>query len=182
MTSTPPASHTPARRRASAAVLIATAAATAALGFAAVPALASAAPATAVLTGPTVHEQQALNQNIAIATGGGRTTAISSPVLAAHSYLVNLAIGVDNITPGSVVLCGLTTSTTTDVVTGNYGQVENEGSTASSGNCAVTGTVTLNNPSDHILAWASVYTGPGGATIGDTSMNEQPVGTVVITH
>jgi hypothetical protein len=181
MTSTPATSHTPSRRRASAAVLIA-AAATAALGLAAVPAFASAAPATAVLTGPTIHEQQALNQNIAIATNGAKTTAISSPVLAAHSYLVNLAIGVDNIAPGSVVLCGLTTSTTGDVVTGNYGQIENESSTASSGNCAVTGTVTLNNPSDHILAWASVYTGPGGATIGDTSMNEQPVGTVVITH
>ena len=27
------------------------------------------------------------------------------------------------------------------------------------GNCAVTGTVTLNNPNDHIIAWATVYTG-----------------------
>ena len=181
MTSTSPTHHKPARWRAKAAVF--TAAITAALGLATIPAFAaSAAPATTVLSGPTIHEQQQLNQNIAIATGNVHTTAISSPVLAAHNYLVNLAIGVYNITPGSVVLCGLTTSTNGDVVTGNYGQIENEGTTASSGNCAVTGTVTLNNPNDHIIAWATVYTGPGGATIGDTSMNEQPVGTVVITH
>jgi hypothetical protein len=89
---------------------------------------------------------------------------------------------VSNIAPGSVVLCGLTTSTSGDIVTSNYGQIENEATTASSGNCAVTGTVTLNSPSDHIISWATVYTGPGGATIGDTSMNEQPVGAVAITH
>ena len=181
MTSNQHTSHRSARWRTKAAVLAA--AAIAALGAAAIPAAAaSAAPAAAVLSGPTIHEQQALNQNIAVATGNVHTTAISSPVLAVHSYLVNLAMGVSGITPGSVVLCGLTTSTSSDVVTGNYGQIENEGATASSGNCAVTGTVTLNNPSDHIIAWATVYTGPGGATIGDTSMNEQPVGTVVITH
>jgi hypothetical protein len=180
MSSTPSTSHTPARWRAKAVVL--TAAAIAALGAAAIPAFASAAPAATVASGPTIHEQQQLNQNIGVATGNVHTTAISSPVLAARSYLVNLAIGVDNIAPGSVVLCGLTTSTAGDIVTGNYGQIENEGSTASSGNCAVTGTVTLNNPSDHISAWVTVYTGPAGATIGDTSMNEQPVGTVDITH
>jgi hypothetical protein len=31
---------------------------------------------------------------------------------------------------------------------------ENEGTTASSGNCAVTGTVTLNSPNDHIISCA----------------------------
>ena len=181
MTSTPPTQHPFARWRATAVVL--TAAAIAALGVATIPAMtASAAPAATVLSGPTIHEQWHLNQNIAIATGNVQTTAISSPVLAARNYLVNLAIGVFNITPGSQVLCGLTTSTSGDVINVNYGQIENEGTTASSGNCAVTGTVKLNNPNDHIIAWATVYTGPGGATIGDTSMNEQPAGTVVITH
>lgn len=181
MTNTSPTHHKPPRWRAKAAVL--TAAITAALGLATIPAFAaSAAPETTVLSGPTIHEQQQLNQNIAIATGNVHTTAISSPVLAAHNYLVNLAIDVDGIPPGALVLCGLTTSTNGDIVTSNYGHVENEGTAASGGNCAVTGTVTLNNPNDHIIAWATVYTGPGGATIGDTSMNEQPVGTVVITH
>jgi hypothetical protein len=170
----------PTQWRAKAAVL--TAAAITALGVATIPAMtASATPAT-VLSGPTIHEQWHLNQSIAIATSNVHTTAISSPVLATRNYLVNLAIGIYNITPGSQVLCGLTTSTSGDVINVNYGQIENEGTTASSGNCAVTGTVKLNNPSDHIIAWATVYTGPGGATIGDTSMNEQPAGTVIVTH
>ncbi len=181
MTSAPSISRHPARRRAKAFVLVTAALATA--GVLTIPAItASAAPTATVLSGPTIHEQWHLNQNIPVATGNVHTTAISSPVLAAHNYLVNLAIGVSGIAPGSVVLCGLTTSASGDVINVNYGQIENEGSTASSGNCAVTGTVELNNPSDHILAWATVYTGPGGATIGDTSMNEQPAGTIVITH
>ena len=176
MTSTLP-THQPARRRAAAAAI-------AALGLATIPALTARASSAAAVTsgGPIVHEQQALNQNITIATSNVHTTTITSPVLATRNYLVNLAIGVYNIPVGAVVLCGVSTSTNTDVSTGNYGQIENEGSTASSGNCAVTGTVTLNNPNDHIIAWATVYSGPGGATIGDTSMDEQPVGTVDITH
>ena len=75
-----------------------------------------------------------------------------SPVRALHNYLVNLAIGINNIPPGAVVLCGETTSTNTDAVYSNYGQAESEGTTASSGNCAVTGTVTINNSNDHIIA------------------------------
>jgi hypothetical protein len=181
MTSTQPTRHFPARWRAKAAVLAA--AGIAALGVAIIPAMtASATPAAPVLSGPTIHEQWHLNQGIAIATGNVHTTAISSPVLAERNYLVNLGIGVSNIAPGSQVLCGLTTSTSGDVINVNYGQIENEGTTASSGNCAVTGTVKLNNPNDHIIAWATVFTGPGGASIGDTSMNEQPAGTVIITH
>lgn len=181
MTSTPATSRQPARWRATAAAAAAT---IAALGLVTIPALtATAAPAAAVTsTGPTVHEQQALNQGITVATGNVHTITISSPVLAARSFLVNLAIGVSNITPGSLVLCGLTTSASGDVITVNYGQIENEGSTASSGNCAVTGTVKLNSPSDHIMAWVTIYSGPGGATVGDTSMNELPAGTVDITH
>jgi hypothetical protein len=79
MTSTPPTHRTPARWRAKAAVIAATA--IAAAGAATIPAAtASAAPATAVLAGPTVREQQALNQDIAIAADHVHTTAISSPV------------------------------------------------------------------------------------------------------
>ena len=171
----------PPRWRLRAAMLAAVA--TAALGLATIPALtASAAPAAAVLSGPTVHEQQDLSQSVSLATNNVHTTLVTSPVLAQHNYLVNLAVGINSIPPGAVVLCGLTTSTSTDAVYSNYGQVENEGTSASSGNCAVTGTVTINNASDHIIAWATVYSGPGGATAGNWSMNEQPVGTVVITH
>jgi hypothetical protein len=93
------------------------AATVAAAGLLTIPALAAGAGPAAAVT----------------ATGNVHTTAISSPVLAARNYLVNLAIGVSGITPGSVVLCGLTS-------------------------------------------------GPGGAIIGDTSMNELPVGAVDISH
>ena len=180
MTINQPTSHPHTWRRPAAAIAAAATAATLALATAPAPA-ASAAPAAALLTGPTVHEQQALNQNIAIATGGAKTTATTSPVLAAHSYLVNAAIGVNNLAPGTTVLCGLAT-TTGDVVTGNYGVTTNVGIAPLNGLCTTTGTITLNNPSDHITAWASVVTGPGGATISEWSMNELPVGTVVITH
>jgi hypothetical protein len=79
MTSTPPIHHTPARWRAKAAVLAATS--IAAVGAATIPGFAaSAAPATTVLSGPTVREQHALNQDIAITTGNVHTTAISAPV------------------------------------------------------------------------------------------------------
>jgi hypothetical protein len=79
MTRTPPTHHTPARWQAKAAVLAATA--IAAAGVATIPAFAaSAAPVTPVLSGPTVHEQRALNQDIAVATGSAHTSAISSPV------------------------------------------------------------------------------------------------------
>jgi hypothetical protein len=174
-------SRTPPRWRPWAAVL--TAAATAAVGLAVIaPSAVSAVPASAVLSGPTVHEQQDVSQSVPIATNNVHTTVVTSPVLAPRNYLVNLAIGIDNIPPGAVVLCGLTTSTNSDAVYNNYGEVENAGTSAISGNCAVTGTVTINNPSDHIIAWATVYSGPGGATAGSWSMNEQPVGTVIVTH
>jgi hypothetical protein len=50
-----------------------------------------------------------------------------------------------------VVLCGDST-TSGGVVTGNSGQAENEGTTASSGNNVVTSTITINNPNDHVIA------------------------------
>jgi uncharacterized membrane protein len=85
MTSTSPTHHPPARWRAKAAALAATA--IAAAGTATIPALAaSAAPATAVLSGPAVHEQQALNQDIASAAGNLHATAIRSPVLALPAH------------------------------------------------------------------------------------------------
>ncbi len=73
MTGTPPTHYIPARWRAKAAVL----AALAAIGATTVPAAAGAA---AVLSGPTIREQQRLNQNVPVATGDVHTTALSSPV------------------------------------------------------------------------------------------------------
>ncbi len=180
MTTNPVIGYKPTRWRLRAVVLAA--AAMAALGATTIPATASAGPDGVLSGGPTLHEQQDLSQNVTIATNNVHTTLVTSPVLAQHNYLVNLAIGINNIPPGAVALCGETTTTNTDAVYSNYGQVENEGTTASSGNCAVTGVVTINNPNDHIIAWATVYSGPGGATAGNWSMNELPVGSTVITH
>jgi hypothetical protein len=84
MTSTPPTSRTSARSRAAAAGFAAAAAAVS-FGLATFAGLASAAPAAAVLTGPTVHEQQALNQNIAIATNAAFPAAVAPAVSAAVS-------------------------------------------------------------------------------------------------
>lgn len=175
-------SSKPARWRPKAAMLAT--AAFAALGLAVTPALAaSAAPATAALSGgPTVHEQQALNQSIAIAAGNVHTTVTTSPVLAAHNYLVNMVLDISNIPPGAVVLCGFGPTGSGDGGASNYGQVDNEGAAPIGGNCTATGTTTLTNSNDHIFAWATVYSGPGGAIVGDYSMNEQPVGTVNVTH
>jgi hypothetical protein len=133
--------------------------------------------------GPTVHEQQALSQAIPIAAGNVHTTITTSPGLPAHNYVVNLAMGIDTLAPGAKVLCGFGPSGSGDTGTSNYGEVDNFGTTAATGgNCVATGTVTLTSANDHIFAWATVYSGSGGATVGDYSMNEQPVGTVVLSH
>ena len=66
----------------------ATAAAIAVTGIG-VASAATGAPAAITATGrPTVHEQQAINQNVAIATGNVHTTLTTSPVLAPGNYLV----------------------------------------------------------------------------------------------
>jgi hypothetical protein len=91
-------------------------------------------------------------------------------------------MSIDNIPPGALVLCGEATTAQTDVAMGNYGVVANEGSAAESGNCVVTSTIQIKNPSDHVTAWATVYTGSGGATVGSWSMNELPVGQVIVSH
>jgi hypothetical protein len=139
-----------------------------------------ATPATTSL--PTVHEQQAINQNVAIATGNVHTTLTTSPVLAPGNYLVDLTISFNNLTPGAQVLCGTTTTASTDVDAGNYGDVQNEGTVATTGSCSVISAVTINNANDHVVAWATVYQGPGGPAAYSWSMSELPVGTLVITH
>lgn len=83
------------------------------------------------------------------------------------------------------MLCGLGISPNVacDALAHNYGQVDNAGSTATGGNCVTTGAVTLNAATgNQVLAWATVYSGPGGAIVGDLSMNELRVGTLTITR
>ena len=81
------------------------------------------------------------------------------------------------------MLCGSSTTLPGDIVAGNYGELYNQGpDTVADGTCAFTGTITINNSNDQVIAWATVCTGPGGGAVGDFSMNEQPVGSVVLTH
>jgi hypothetical protein len=124
--------------------------------------------------------QQAINQNVAIAAGNTHTTLATSPVLPVGNYLVDLTISFNNLTPGAQVLCGTNTTTNTDVDAGNYGDVENEGGTATTGSCSVISAVTINNTNDHVQAWATVFQGPGGPAAYSWSMSELRVGNLVI--
>jgi hypothetical protein len=134
-------------------------------------------------TGPTVYEQAAYNQDVAIAAGNVHTTVSTSPVLPKGSYQVNSVISFNNLTAGSQVLCGWTTTPglpNGDALYGNYGDAENQDATASTGSCTVTGTATINNTSDHLMLWATVYSGPAGPAAYSWSMNETPVSKVVV--
>jgi hypothetical protein len=130
--------------------------------------------------GPTVHEQAAYNQNVAVATNNVHTIVSSSPVLAEGAYEVNSVISFNNLPAGSQVLCGWTTSDPGDGLYANYGDVQNQDTTASAGNCAVTGIAKINNLGDHLMLWATVYSGPAGPVAYSWSMNETPVGKAVI--
>jgi hypothetical protein len=138
----------------------------------------AATPAIASL--PGTHVQQAINQNAVIATGNTHTTLATSPVLPVGNYLVDLTISFNNLTPGAQVLCGTNTTASTDVDAGNYGDVQNEGGTATTGSCSVISAVTINNANDHVQAWATVYQGPGGPSAYSWSMSELRVGSLVI--
>ncbi len=200
MTSQLPTSHQPARWRATAAVLAAAPVARARRYAAIAGGLAIAAALIASLSGfgtasaasrptggpdtvskPTVYEQAAYNQNVAIAASNVHTTVTSSPVLPEGNYLVNSVISFNNLTAGSQVLCGWTTSASTDALYGNYGDAENQDTTASTGSCTVTGTAKINNTSDHLILWATVYSGSAGPVAYSWSMNETAVGKVNVT-
>jgi hypothetical protein len=133
----------------------------------------------------TVYEQAAYNQDVPItASGPGSYTFVNtSPVLPEGSYLVNSVISFNNLTTGSQVLCGWTTTPglpNGDDLYGNYGDVENEDPTAGNGSCTVTGTATINNTKDHLMLWADVYSGSAGPVANSWSMNETPVTNVVV--
>jgi hypothetical protein len=129
---------------------------------------------------PTVHEQAAYNQNVTITAGNVHTTVATSPVLAEGNYLVNSVISFNNLTAGSQVLCGWTTTASSDALYGNYGAAENQDASPSIGSCTVTGTATINNTGDHLILWATVYSGPAGPAAFSWSMNETAVGKVTV--
>jgi hypothetical protein len=133
-------------------------------------------------TRPTVYEQTAYNQSLAIATGNVHTTVATSPVLAEGNYLVNSVISFNNLTAGSQVLCGWTTTASGDDLYANYGNAENQDTNPTIGSCTVTGTATINNPSDQLILWATVYSGPAGPSASSWSMNEWRAGKVVVSH
>jgi hypothetical protein len=131
-------------------------------------------------TGPTVYEQSAINQNVAIAANNVHTSVVSSPVLAEGTYEVNSVISFNNLTAGSQVLCGWTTSADGDALYGNYGDAENQAASASIGSCTVTGIAEINNPNDKLILWATVYSGPAGPAAFSWSSNETPVANAIV--
>lgn len=143
---------------------------------------ASAATRVAVSStqGPTVHEQVAISQNVSIAAGNVHTILSSSPVLPTGTYEVNSAVSFSNLPAGSQVLCGWTTSDPGDALNYNFGDVQNQDATTSSGNCAVTGIAKINNTGDKLMLWATVFTGPAGPVANAWSINETPVGKAVV--
>jgi hypothetical protein len=163
---------------ATAGILLAGLAGLAGLGPAGAATSRPAAPDTA--SKPTVYEQAAYNQNVAIAADNSHTIVATSPVLAKGNYLVSSVISFNNLTAGSQVLCGWTTSASGDDLYGNYGDAENQDATANTGSCTVTGTATINNTSDQLMLWATVYSGPAGPVAYSWSMNETAVGKIVV--
>lgn len=139
-----------------------------------------ARPAVTAGSLPGAYVQAAINQNVAIGTGNTHTILATSPVLPMGKYLVDLTISFNNLTPGAQVLCGTNTTASTDVDTGNYGDVENEASTATTGSCSMISAVTINNANDQVQAWATVFQGPGGPAAYSWSMSELHVGRLVV--
>jgi hypothetical protein len=131
-------------------------------------------------TGPTVYEQAAYNQSVSIAADNTHTTVSSSPVLPEGTYQVNTVISFNDLTAGSQVVCGWTTSDNGDDLYGNYGDAENQAASASTGSCTVTGTAEINNTGDHLILWATVYSGPAGPVADSWSANETPVANAVV--
>jgi hypothetical protein len=132
---------------------------------------------------PTVYEQAAYNQSLAVTAGNVHTSVTSSPVLPEGNYLVNSVISFNNLTAGSQVLCGWTTTpglANADALYGNYGAAENQDTNPNIGSCTVTGTATIKNTGDHLILWATVYSGPAGPVAFSWSMNETAVGKVTV--
>jgi len=160
--------------------------ATALVGAAAVIGTAGASPSGAVgasTSGPVVREQQKPTSAALFAMYPAKTTISTSPVLATGTYVVNAVVTVGHIFPGNGATCGVSTSGGTDVNATDTGQLGN-GNTSGSfldGNCVITGTVKLNSSNDKVTLWAAASNGLG-ATLDNSSINETPVGSALVTH
>jgi hypothetical protein len=102
---------------------------------------------------------------------------------ATGTYAVNAVVTVGHVNPGNGATCGISTSGGTDVNATDTGQLGN-GNTSGSfidGNCVITGTVKLKSSNDKVTLWAAASNGLG-ATLDNSSINETPVGSAVVTH
>jgi hypothetical protein len=140
--------------------------------------------AQATTTGPTVYEQQRGSSSTPLAMYPTKTTITLSPILATGTYAVNGVVTIGIINPGTGATCGIKTSGgLSDNVTADTGQLGNgnNGGSFVDGNCVVTGTVKLNVANDRVALWAAVGNGTG-AVLDNASINETPIGGVVISH
>jgi hypothetical protein len=141
---------------------------------------ASASPLAPLAAKPTVYEQAAVSQDVALSDSAA-TVVAKSPVIPKGNYLITMVIQLSNIPPGGTVLCGVMTTTSVDFLTGTYGNVSNEGSAAGTDNCVVTGTAKIKAANDHFEGWAGPGSDLSGTTVLGWSMNELPVGKLVLT-
>jgi hypothetical protein len=168
--------------------LIACAAAATAVGLAAgiaAPALAS--PATPSSTATTslarVYTQSSGQESIPVPGGPNQFIPVdSSPVLPVGHYAYTMVIDINNVAPGSEVLCGQQTRPSAGQTSGDYGIVDNTGGSAPiSGHCVLSGVANITQPNSTMSFWTTVYSGPTGADVFGWSMTETKVGTVTYT-
>jgi hypothetical protein len=140
--------------------------------------------ANATTTGPTVYEQRHSSSPALFAVYPATTTITTSPVLATGFYVVNAVVTVGHVNPGLGATCGIKTAGgSSDLVSADTGQLGN-GNTSGSfldGNCVITGAVHLTVANDTVSLWVAATNG-SGATLDNSSINETPIGTFVLTH
>ena len=160
-------------------ILIACTAAAAAVGIAA-PSLATTQASVTTTTLPTAYTQSSGQKSIPVPGGPNQFTPVdSSPVLPTGHYAYTMVIDINNVAPGSQVLCGQQTRPSAGKTSGDYGIVDNTaGSVPISGHCVLSGVANVNQPNSTMSFWTTVYNGPTGADVFGWSMTETKVGTV----
>jgi len=148
----------------------------------AAPALASPATPTspAATTLARVYTQSSGQKAIPVPGGPNQFIPVdSSPVLPAGHYAYTMVIDINNVAPGSEVLCGQQLRPTGGPNSGDYGIVDNTaGSAEISGHCVLSGVADVTQPNTKMSFWTTVYSGPTGAQVSGWSMTETKVGTV----
>jgi hypothetical protein len=161
-------------------ILVACTAAAAAVSIAA-PALATTTQASVTTTTlPTVHTQSSGQKSIPVPGDPNQFIPVdSSPVLPTGHYAYTMVIDINNVAPGSEVLCGEQVRPSAGTTSGDYGIVDNTaGSVPISGHCVLSGVANVNKPNSTMSFWTTVYSGPTGADVFGWSMTETKVGTV----